>query len=78
MLCGIELRQGNKPINMIEKVPIGQYIARESLKNGVYLRTIGSIITIIPPLSIEVDDLTRIVDVEYEIVEKIQHKIGRY
>jgi adenosylmethionine---8-amino-7-oxononanoate aminotransferase len=75
MLCGIELRKGNKPIRMIEKVPIGQYIARESLKKGVYLRTLGNIITIIPPLAIEQEDLTKIVNAEYEIVENVQQKI---
>ena len=73
MLCGIELRKGNNPIKMIDKVPIGQYIARESLKKGVYLRTLGHIITIIPPLAIDQEDLTRIVDAEYEIVYKIHH-----
>ncbi|HJY15623.1 MAG TPA: adenosylmethionine--8-amino-7-oxononanoate transaminase [Nitrososphaeraceae archaeon] len=75
MLSGIELRKGHKPIQMIEKVPIGQYIARESLKKGVYLRTLGNIITIIPPLAIEQEDLTKIVDAEYEIVESVQQKI---
>jgi adenosylmethionine---8-amino-7-oxononanoate aminotransferase len=75
LLCGIELRKENKPIKMIDKVPIGQYIARESLKNGVYLRTLGNIITIIPPLAIGKEDLTKIVDTEYKIVEKIQQKI---
>ena len=74
MLCGIELRKGNNPIKMIDKVPIGQYIARESLKKGIYLRTLGHIITIIPPLAIDQEDLTRIVDTEYEIVDKIQRK----
>lgn len=75
LLCGIELRKGNKPIKMIDKVPIGQYIASESLKKGVYLRTLGNIITIIPPLAIGKEDLTKIVDTEYQIVEKIQQKI---
>ncbi|HEX5920266.1 MAG TPA: adenosylmethionine--8-amino-7-oxononanoate transaminase [Nitrososphaeraceae archaeon] len=75
LLCGIELRKGNKPIKMIDKVPIGQFIARESLKKGVYLRTLGNIITIIPPLAIGKEDLTKIVDTEYQIVEKIQQKI---
>lgn len=75
LLCGIELRKENKPIKMIDKVPIGQYIARESLKKGVYLRTLGNIITIIPPLAIRKEDLTKIVDTEYQIVEKIQQKI---
>ena len=75
LLCGIELRKGNKPIKMIDKVPIGQYIAGESLKKGVYLRTLGNLITIIPPLATGKEDLTRIVDTEYQIVEKIQQKI---
>jgi len=75
LLCGIELRKGNKPINIIDKVPIGQYIAGESLKRGVYLRTLGNLITIIPPLAIGKEDLTKIVDTEYQIVEKIQKKI---
>jgi adenosylmethionine-8-amino-7-oxononanoate aminotransferase len=35
LLCGIELRKGKNPIKMIEKVPIGQYIAAESLKRGI-------------------------------------------
>ena len=75
LLCGVELRKGKNPIKMIEKVPIGQYIAAESLKRGVYLRTLGNIITIIPPLAIEQEDLRKLVDIEYEIVEKIQQKV---
>ena len=75
MLCGIELRKENKSIKSIENVPVGQYIERESLKNGVYIRTLGSILTIIPPLAIEPEDLIKIVDVEYEIVKKLRHII---
>jgi len=78
MLCGIELRKGDAPVKSIDKVPIGQYIAKESLKKGVYLRTLGNIITIIPPLAIEQEDLIKIVETEYAIVQKVQHKIGRY
>jgi adenosylmethionine---8-amino-7-oxononanoate aminotransferase len=48
------------------------------LKKGVYLRTLGNIITIIPPLAIEQEDLVKIVETEYAIVQKVQHKIGRY
>jgi len=78
LLCGVELRKGKNPIKMIEKVPIGQYIAAESLKRGVYLRTLGNIITIIPPLAIEQEDLRKLVDIEHEIVEKIQQKVRSY
>ena len=76
MLCGIELRKGNKSIKSIENVPVGQYVETESLKNGVYIRTLGSILTIIPPLAIEPEDLIKIVDVEYEIVKKLRNIIG--
>lgn len=75
LLCGIELRKENKPIKTIDKMPIGHYIAKESLKKGVYLRTLGNIITIIPPLAISEEDLSKIVDTEYQVVEKIQKKI---
>lgn len=75
LLCGIELRKENKPIKTIEKMPIGHYIAKESLKKGVYLRTLGNIITIIPPLALGEEDLRMIVDTEYQIVENIQKKI---
>jgi adenosylmethionine---8-amino-7-oxononanoate aminotransferase len=78
LLCGVELRKGKNPIKMIEKVPIGQYIAAESLKRGVYLRTLGNIITIIPPLAIEQEDLRKLLDIEHEIVEKIQQKVRSY
>jgi adenosylmethionine-8-amino-7-oxononanoate aminotransferase len=78
LLCGIELRKGNKPIKTIEKRPIGHYIAIESLKKGVYLRTLGNIISIIPPLAISKEDLTKIVDTEFQIVETLQKELKRY
>ena len=75
LLCGIELRKDNRPIKTIDKIPISHYIARESLKKGVYLRTLGNTITIIPPLAISKEDLTKIVNTEYQIVEKLQKKL---
>jgi adenosylmethionine-8-amino-7-oxononanoate aminotransferase len=45
------------------------------LKKGVYLRTLGNIITIIPSLAIGKEDLTKIVDTEYQIVEGLQKKL---
>lgn len=75
LLCGIELRKENEPIKTIDKMPVGHYIARESLKKGVYLRTLGNILTIIPPLAIGKEDLTKIVDTEYQIVENLQKKL---
>ena len=75
LLGGIELRKENEPIKTIDKMPVGHYIARESLKKGVYLRTLGNILTIIPPLAIGKEDLTKIVDTEYQIVENLQKKL---
>jgi adenosylmethionine-8-amino-7-oxononanoate aminotransferase len=75
LLCGIELRKDNKPIKTIDKIPVGHYIAKESLKKGVYLRTLGNILTIIPPLAIDKEDLTKIVDTEYQIVVNLQKKL---
>jgi adenosylmethionine-8-amino-7-oxononanoate aminotransferase len=45
------------------------------LKKGVYLRTLGNILTIIPPLAIDKEDLTKIVDTEYQIVVNLQKKL---
>ena len=59
----------------VMKYAVGHYIAKESLKKGVYLRTLGNILTIIPPLAIDKEDLTKIVDTEYQIVENLQKKL---
>ena len=53
---------------------LGAFIFRESLKRGVFIRTLGNIITIIPPLSISKKNLTEIVNTEYDIVNIINRK----
>ena len=78
LLCGIELRKEGIPIKNIDKIPIGHFIAKESLKKGVYLRTLGNIVAIIPPLAMEKHDLGWIVDTEYEIIQKLDQKIRRH
>ena len=40
-LSAIELRKNNKDIMMVCKKPIGQFIAEESLKRGMYPKIIG-------------------------------------
>ena len=77
LLCGIELRKDGVPIKNIDKTPVGHFIAKESLKNGVYLRTLGNIVTIIPSLAMEKKDLKRLVETEYEIIQKLDQKIRR-
>jgi len=47
------------------------------LKKGVYLRTLGNIVSIIPSLAMKNNDLKRLVDTEYEIIQKLDQKIRR-
>jgi adenosylmethionine-8-amino-7-oxononanoate aminotransferase len=49
---------------------------RESLRRGVYLRSLGSTILFIPPLAIDKDSLEKIISTQYEIVADIQKSIG--
>ena len=41
LLAAIELRKNNKDIMTVCKKPIGQFIAEESLKRGMYPKIIG-------------------------------------
>jgi adenosylmethionine-8-amino-7-oxononanoate aminotransferase len=77
LLCGIELRKDGVSLKNVDKIPVGHYIARESLKKGVYIRTLGNIVSIIPSLAMEKNDLKRLVDTEYEIIQELDQKIRR-
>ncbi|HJM79640.1 MAG TPA: aminotransferase class III-fold pyridoxal phosphate-dependent enzyme [Nitrosopumilus sp.] len=58
MLMGIELVSNKKkksPIQM--KKSINKIFFEEGKKNGIYLRTLGNIVMLVPPLSIEENEL---------------------
>ncbi len=69
LIAGIELVK-NKEIR--EGFPpeekIGQRVALEARKRGAFLRPLGDVIVIMPPLSITMDELTLLLDAVYESI----------
>ena len=76
LLAAIELRKNNKDIMTVCKKPIGQFIAEESLKRGMYLRSLENIMLVIPPLAVGRNDLKRIIDVYRSVIRKIKKQIS--
>jgi len=54
------------------KERINYFIMQESLKMGVHLRPLGNIMIVIPPLAIGRRDLGKLLDVQLEIVRKVE------
>jgi adenosylmethionine-8-amino-7-oxononanoate aminotransferase len=75
LLTGIDLVNGKKSLNFVQGLPINYYIMKESLRRGVYLRTLGNILTIIPPLAIPRAKLDILIDVSYEILYLLDKEI---
>lgn len=77
LLAGIELVRNGKPIVMLKnKERINYFVMHESLKMGVHLRPLGNIMMVIPPLAIGRDDLGKVMDVQLEILRKVE-KLSR-
>ena len=58
MLMGIELVSNKKKKTPIQtKKSINKVFFEEGKKNGIYLRTLGNIVMLVPPLSIEENEL---------------------
>ncbi|HXV45642.1 MAG TPA: adenosylmethionine--8-amino-7-oxononanoate transaminase [Nitrososphaera sp.] len=73
LLAGIELAKGGKPIVWLKnKERINYFIMQESLKMGVHLRPLGNIMMVIPPLAIGKRDLEKLLDVQLEILRKVE------
>lgn len=73
LLAGIELARNNKPIVILKnKERINYFIMQESLKMGVHLRPLDNIMIVIPPLAIGRRDLERLLDVQLDIVRKVE------
>jgi adenosylmethionine-8-amino-7-oxononanoate aminotransferase len=76
LLAGIELSWKGKPISVIkDKGTINYYIMQQSLKQGVFIRPVGNIMIIVPPLAINKDDLEKLLNVQLSILEKIEKNI---
>jgi adenosylmethionine---8-amino-7-oxononanoate aminotransferase len=73
LLGGIDLSKAKRPILKLGNgIPISSYIAEESLSMGVFLRSLGNTIVIIPPLAIRKRDLKFLLDTIVSLVNKIE------
>lgn len=72
MLAGIELASRGKPLTMVAGERLNYFIMRESLKRGVYLRPLGNIMMVIPPLAIDRRNLEKIMDTHADILRLVE------
>ena len=80
LLIEVELAQENKvsqgkrkkhPLSFIDGIPLNNYIMRESLNRGVFLRSLGNIVTLIPPLAMPRSQLDILIDTLNDIIKSI-------
>lgn len=75
MLAGVELAQNGKPLLKIGHEMINYFMMKESLKRGVYLRPLGNIMMVIPPLAIDRRSLDRILDIHTQVLQAIERSL---
>ncbi len=72
MMVGIELVQDKKTKTAYPlKRRMGHWICEEAKKNGLLLRPIGNVIVIMPPLSISLRELQKLIRILGEAIKKI-------
>ena len=72
LLTGMELEKNGKPIEILkDKQRLNYFVMKESLKMGVFLRSLGNILMFIPPLAIKQKDLDKIIDVQFKLIKMI-------
>jgi adenosylmethionine-8-amino-7-oxononanoate aminotransferase len=75
LLAAFELQKNKKPIkHMQNKELIQYYIMRESMKMGVFLRSLANTMLVIPPLAIPRSDLGTLLDVQLRLLHKIEQE----
>ena len=77
-MAGVELvenREAKTPYSWGEK--IGIRVCREARSKGVILRPLGNVIVLMPPLSMTVKELDKLLDVTYQSIEKVTQSRGR-
>jgi adenosylmethionine---8-amino-7-oxononanoate aminotransferase len=76
LLTGIELEKNGKPIEVLkDNQRLNYFVMKESLKMGVFLRSLGNIMMFIPPLAISLQELDKIIDVQLKMIEMIKIKV---
>jgi len=53
---------------------VGARVCEEVRRRGVVLRPLGNVIVLLPPLSMSVKELERLLDVTYRAIEKVTQK----
>jgi adenosylmethionine-8-amino-7-oxononanoate aminotransferase len=76
MLAGMELANGGKPLLTLHGERLSYFVMRESLKNGVFLRPLGNILMVIPPLAINRMDLKKMMDAHEESLRGIEKSLS--
>ena len=76
MLAGIELANGGKPLLALRGERLSYFVMRESLKRGVFLRPLGNILTVIPPLAISRKDLQKLMEANEESLRQIEKSLS--
>lgn len=75
MLMGIELvKNKKKKIPLFAKKSINKIIFDEGKNNGIYLRTLGNIVMLVPPLAISSKDLGFLLDRTILTIKNIKKK----
>ena len=72
LMVGIELMRNTKqktPYKPEER--IGLKVATEARKEGVMIRPLGDVIVLMPPLSISSDEMTLLLDVTHQSIQKV-------
>jgi adenosylmethionine---8-amino-7-oxononanoate aminotransferase len=73
LLVGIELARNAKPVVTLKnRERINYFVMHESLQRGVHLRSLGNILMVIPPLAIGRRDLGKLLDVQLEVLRKVE------
>ncbi len=76
LLTGIEIGKKGKPIEILkDNQRLNYFVMKESLKMGVFLRSLGNILMFIPPLAINLNDLDKIIDVQFTLIKMIEAKV---
>ena len=76
MIMGIELVKDKKrkiPIN--PKTSINKIIFEEGKKNGVYFRTLGNIVMLVPPLAISQKELSSLIQKTISTIKSAEKKL---
>jgi len=76
MLMGIELVSDKKKKTPIKpKKSINKIFFEEGRKNGIYLRTLGNIVMLVPPLAISQSDLSFLIEKTIKTIKSAQKQI---